>query len=98
MNSIETNIDGVDHAPIAINFPNGGSQEIFKFDNGYGASVVRHSFSYGGEMGLYELAVIRFSSKSDRWKINYDTPITSDVIGYLAGTDVNDLLNEIKKL
>ena len=30
----------------------------YKFDNGYGASVVCHSGSYGGNKGLYEIAVL----------------------------------------
>lgn len=28
-----------------------------KFDNGYGASVVKGPHTYGGDQGLYELAV-----------------------------------------
>ena len=35
-----------------------GIQRIYKFDNGYGASVVKHKYSYGGDKGLWELAVI----------------------------------------
>lgn len=34
--------------------PLGGIQ---RFDNGYGASVVRFTYSYGFEQGLWELAV-----------------------------------------
>ena len=41
------------------------------FENGYGASVVRHEYSYGGKSGLYELAVL--DSSGD---LTYDTPIT----------------------
>ena len=31
---------------------------IYKFDNGFGASVVKHSGSYGNDKGLYEIAVL----------------------------------------
>ena len=62
------------------------------FDNGYGVSVVRTPFSYGGKQGLYELAVFKDGS------ICYDTPITSDVIGYLRPEDVTDVMEKIQKL
>jgi len=51
----------------------------FKADNGYGASIVQHSFSYGHEEGLWELAVLDKDGKLD-----YTTPITADVLGYLT--------------
>ena len=63
------------------------------FDNGYGASVVKHEFSYGGKDGLYELAVL--DSNGD---LTYDTPITNDVIGYLRPEDVTDVMEKIQKL
>ena len=63
------------------------------FDNGYGASVVKHEFSYGGKDGLYELAVL--DSNGD---LTYDTPITDDVIGYLREQDVTDVMEKIQKL
>lgn len=75
---------------------NGGSQVIHKFENGYGASVVQHEFSYGSEDGLSELAVLKFDG--DDWNLTYDTEITDDVIGYLTEEDVQDLLVRIEKL
>jgi hypothetical protein len=63
------------------------------FDNGYGASVVKHEFSYGGKDGLYELAVLDADGE-----LTYDTPITSDVIGYLREVDVTDVMEKIQQL
>lgn len=70
----------------------GGEQYIFEFENGYGASVVRFSGSYGGDKGLYELAVLH------NGEICYDTPITNDVVGYLTDDAVEKLLEDIKNL
>jgi hypothetical protein len=75
----------------------GGKQKIFKFNNGYGASVVRHMGSYGSEQGLWELAVIRFLSKGE-WDLCYSTPITNDVIGYLTWEEIEELLKKIEGL
>jgi len=63
------------------------------FDNGYGASVVKHKHSYGGDKGLYELAVL-----GNDGQITYDTPITNDVIGYLREQDVSDVMEKIQQL
>lgn len=71
-------------------------QYIYKFDNNYGASIVRHYFSYGHEKGLFELAVMDF--KTGYGRICYDTPITDDVIGFLTVEQCNDLLEKIEKL
>jgi hypothetical protein len=76
---------------------NDGIQKVYKFSNGYGASVVRHSFSYGREQGLWELAVIKFDNE-DKWGITYQTPITDDVIGHLTDEDVIDTLTKVSKL
>jgi len=64
-----------------------------KFDNGYGASVVIGPYTYGGEDGLYELAVL--DSNDD---LTYETPVTSDVEGYLSEDDVTRLLEQIQNL
>jgi len=71
----------------------------FRFENNYGASVVKHECSYGHEEDLWELAVIKFTDESDEeWHITYDTPITEDVVGYLKDEDVRELLGKIKDL
>lgn len=70
-----------------------GYQLIYKFDNGYGASVIKHDHSYGGKEGKYELAVLDKDGA-----LCYDTPITEDVIGHLTMGDVENLLAEISYL
>ena len=75
---------------------NGGVQKLYKFPNGYGASVVRHSFSYGGDEGLWELAVIRYNG--DHFDIDHGTPITDDVLGYLSEEGVDTILDKIAAL
>jgi hypothetical protein len=67
-------------------------QAIETFPNGYGASVVRHRFSYGGNSGLYELAILKDGD------LCYETPITNDVCGHLTKEDVTDLLEQIQNL
>ena len=69
----------------------------FKFDNNYGASVVKHFGSYGFEEDLFELAVLDFKN-SKFGNLCYDTEITNDVEGYLTNNDVLELLNKIKQL
>lgn len=63
------------------------------FPNHFGASVIRTKYSYGGEQGLFELAVI-----NEDGTLNYDTPVTSDVIGYLTRAQVASILDDIQRL
>lgn len=70
----------------------------FKFENGYGASVIKHWGSYGFENDLFELAVLKFDKKDGTGSLCYDTEITDDVIGYLNNDEVLDLLEKIKNL
>ena len=70
-----------------------GIRAVIKFDNGYSASVVRTEHSYGGKAGLYELAVL-----DKNGSICYNTPITSDVLGWLKEDDVTAALQRIEAL
>ena len=65
----------------------------YQFDNGYGASVVKHDGSYGGKQGLYEIAVL--DSGGD---LCYSTPITDDVIGHATEETIYETLDKIKSL
>ena len=77
----------------------GGTQKLYRFDNGYGASVVQFPYSYGFDEGLWELAVIEFEGEyNDDFDITYDTPITDDVIGHLTENDVHRVLRDIESL
>jgi len=63
------------------------------FKNGYGISVICHSFSYGGNRGLYEIAVL-----DSQGRLTYDTPVTDDVIGFLTENEVSEIMEEIQRL
>ena len=71
----------------------GGVQAKIQFANGFGASIVKTPFSYGGTRGLYELAII--GKDGD---ITYDTPITDDVLGHLSEAEVTVTLAQIQAL
>ncbi len=71
----------------------GGVQARMDFDNGYGVSVVKSPYTYGGKEGLYELAVFGKDGH-----ITYDTPITNDVIGYLKPEEITNILEQIQLL
>ena len=63
-----------------------------QFENGFEVSVVKGPHTYGGDRGLYELAV---------WKdgqIHYDNPVAQgDVVGYLREEDVTDAMHVVQK-
>lgn len=64
------------------------------FENGFGASIVKHKFSYGGKDGMYEIAVLDDINGSPI----YYTSVTDDVLGHLSEDEVMFYLNEIKNL
>lgn len=62
------------------------------FPNGYQASIVRGQYTYGGDEGLFEIAVMLDG------EIVYDTSVTDDVIGWLNDKDVIDVCKRIAAL
>jgi hypothetical protein len=82
----------------------GGTQKVYRFANGYGASIISAAnipgfgTSYGYEEGLLELAVLEFPYEDDRYHLTYETEITNDVLGSLTEEDVAELLTKIEQL
>ena len=72
-------------------------QWLFKFENNYGASVIKHYGSYGYEDDLFEIAVIKFDNPLYNFTLCYDTPISNDVIGYLTNENVLKYLKKNQK-
>lgn len=70
-----------------------GKQARMQFDNGYGVSVVSHTFSYGGKDGLYELAVLDSDGN-----LTYSTEVTSDVLGYLTEENVTEYMIQVQNI
>lgn len=94
-------IDGSDLSEYVqdIRSMNGGPQIILRFQNGFGASVIQNSYSYGGSDGLWELAVTRYrNDDQDSWGLCYDTEITDDVMGRLTPQDISRTLRAIRDL
>jgi hypothetical protein len=72
-----------------------GYQRRILFDNGYGLSIVCHDFSYGGEEGLFEIALL---DAEDERIIYVDSLGFSDVIGHLDFSEVAEIIDKIKKI
>lgn len=70
-----------------------GKQAKLQFDNGFGVSVVSHTFSYGGKDGLFEVAVLDKDGK-----LTYETSVTNDVIGYLEPHEVSEIMEQVQNL
>ena len=94
--NLNLNYEGFEDYLVYMKPKNGGIQYQFRFDNNYGASVIKGPYSYGGDRDLWELAVISWDR--GEYEIRYDTDITSDVEGYLEDEEVRDLLKQIKEL
>ena len=74
----------------------GGIQRIYRFEGSrYSASVICHRFSYGGDDGLWELAIM-YDDKIVK------TPITEhrhdSVVGWLTEDEVQVFLAQIDAL
>jgi hypothetical protein len=70
-----------------------GVKSRMMFENGFGVSVVSHTYSYGGKDGLFEVAVL-----DEDGDLTYNTPVTNDVVGYLTPDEVTEIMEEVQKL
>jgi hypothetical protein len=70
-----------------------GVRSRMMFENGYGVSVVSHTYSYGGKDGLFEIAVL-----DEEGNLTYETSVTSDVIGYLNPEEVTEVMEQVQSL
>lgn len=72
----------------------GSTQVIFKFTNGYAASIVQGPYTYGGPDGLFEMAVL-----DSNGNLHYDNPVTpDDVAGFLSVEEVQEKLHQLAHL
>lgn len=71
----------------------GYPQTIYKFPNGYGASVIKFNHVYFG----IEIAVLIFDEDGN-FSIDYGTPLTNDVIGGLNEESRDSVLQQIFEL
>lgn len=88
--SFEFNLDK--HEEIGGFYEIDGLYYKVKYPNGYGASIVKHHYSYGGDHDKWELAVLNGSM------LCYSTPITDDVVPYLDDEEVCELCRRIRNL
>ncbi len=65
-------------------------------DNGYGLSIIRNGFSYGGSHGLFEVAILE--GNEEAYELTYNTIITSDVLGHLSIEEVFAILKMLETL
>lgn len=79
---------------------NYGKHYIFRFNNNYGASVIKNKHSYGFKNDLWDVAVITFPylPLTKHFEIVYDTPITDNVVVNLSDEEVCEILEKISKL
>jgi hypothetical protein len=68
----------------------GYSRAFLDFPNGYGLSVVTGPYVYCGP-GTFEVAIFYND------KICYDTPLTSDVLGYQTPEDIDEIIQKVEK-
>jgi len=70
-------------------------QGVITFDNNYELSIIRHNASYGGKMGLFEIALYKGESSICL------PPITADgdtVNGFLTKEDVLEIIETTRDL
>lgn len=70
-----------------------GIQRTYYFDNNLKVSAVKTSFSYGGDKGLWEIAVLDKNSFITKNIFSG----TDDVIGFIRESELYNYLEAVKK-
>jgi hypothetical protein len=87
-------VENYNHPSIVERSGDGGyTWDRITFANGYTASIVCGPGTYGGCDGLLEIAVI-----NEDGEIDYSTPVTNDVVGYLTVEEATKILDQIAVL
>jgi hypothetical protein len=71
----------------------GDHMERVMFPNGYGVSIIRHDYSYGGKAGLFEVGVLGKDGE-----LTYKTPVTGDVLGWQSVDEVLAAMKQVADL
>ena len=79
----------------SLEFVGCGFQEHYTttFKNGFGISIIRGFYTYGGDNNLYEVAIT--NKEGD---IIYDKFDSHDVFGFLDDSEVEEVINRVKNL
>ena len=79
---------------------NGGPHYVIAFKNGYGASIIKNPYSYGGNQGLMEIALLEILdivNDNIICHLKYDKNRFTDVIGWLDDNEIIDCLKYISR-
>ena len=77
-----------------------GIQYIFKFENNWGASVIKSRWSHGSSENLWELALLQFTSDEEEPHLLPKGPDIfedQEPIGYLSDNEVLEHLRSIRQ-
>ncbi len=97
--ALTTALDLPDYGRVLSQTDRPTSQQlVIAFPNGYGASIVRGPYTYGGSEGLFEVGVLRMVDHVSRWELTYDTPVTDDVEGWLSPAAVVEMVEKVRVL
>lgn len=97
--NLDLKCDGFENYLVEKFYRIGGVQYLFRFENGFGASVIKGSYSIGASQDLWELAILRyFDSGAWDYDLYYGTEITDGIVGYQSDSDICGLLERIKAL
>lgn len=82
--------------PWTRDYMNGGGITVF-FNNGYAMDIALHDGSYGQQDGLFEIAIMTHTDCTLE-DITYDTPITSDILGWQSIEDCAECARSVRAL